>query len=325
MTRRTCRGRPDTAPTTFHGMVTVAPQMFAFFERMERVARTEATVLIRGESGTGKELVARALHDLSRRAAGPFRAINCAMLTGELLASELFGHVRGAFTGAVRDRRGLFALASGGTVFLDEVAELPLDLQARLLRVLQERTFVPLGGTESLTADVRLLSATNKALRAEVEAGRFREDLMYRVRVVTLFIPRLAERDGDVQALAWHFIDEFNGLGIRRVEAIEEAAMEALCSYEWPGNVRELRNNIEHAFAVGDGPLLRLDELTPELGAPSQPEPGRRTARDLERERILGALEEARGRKGDAAVRLGMSRSTLWRKMREYGIIQPGP
>jgi transcriptional regulator with PAS, ATPase and Fis domain len=290
---------------------------------LERVSRTDATVLIRGESGAGKELVARAVHDLSRRAKGPFRAINCATLTGELLASELFGHVKGAFTGALRDRRGLFALADKGTIFLDEVAELPLDLQARLLRVLQERTFVPLGGAECVSVDVRLVSATNKALRQEVEAGRFREDLMYRVRVVTLFIPRLAEREGDVEALTWHFIDEFNQGGFRHVKAVEAAAMEALMEYRWPGNVRELRNNIEHAFAIGEGDTLTLDELSPELRSePPRAAPGeQKTVRDMERDRIVEALKATRGRKGEAADLLEMSRSTLWRKMREYHLI----
>ena len=314
--------RPKLPVTTFEGLVTVAPQMLAFFEVLTKVARTDATVLIRGETGTGKELVAKALHRLSRRAEGPFQALNCATLTPELLASELFGHVRGAFTGAIRDRRGLFAAADGGTIFLDEIAELPLDIQARLLRVLQERTFVPLGGTEPVHVDVRLLSASHKALRDEVEHGRFREDLMYRIRVVPLFLPRLAERDGDVEALAWHFIDEFNERSLRRIEAIEGSAMQALLAYGWPGNVRELRNVIEYAFAIGDGPVLQLQELTPELRG--EPPPSTRRAavseRELERERLVDALRAAGGRKGRAAEILGISRQTLWRKLREHAL-----
>ena len=195
--------------TDFHGIVTVSPQMRSFFELLRRAARSDASILIRGESGTGKELAAAAIHQLSRRRNRPFQAINCATLTPELAASELFGHVRGAFTGAIREREGLFALANGGTAFLDEVAELSPDIQGRLLRVLQEQTFVPVGGTEPIHVDVRMLAATNKSLRDEVERGRFREDLMYRIRVVPLFLPPLVERDGDVEALTWWFIKKF--------------------------------------------------------------------------------------------------------------------
>ncbi|MCA9522649.1 MAG: sigma-54-dependent Fis family transcriptional regulator [Myxococcales bacterium] len=315
-----CR-RPARQPTTFHGIVTAAPQMLDFFSVLQKVARTQATVLIRGDSGTGKELAARVLHELSPRKGGPFKAINCATLTPELLASELFGHVRGAFTGAIKDRHGLFALADRGTIFLDEIAEMPLDIQARLLRVLQERTFIPLGGTEHVDVDVRVLSATNKALRYEVQERRFREDLMYRVRVVPLFLPRLAERDGDVEILTWHFVDGFNAQGYRNVEQIEGPALEVLLDYPWPGNVRELRNAIEHAFVIGEGPTLRLSDLPPELRG-EQPEiSGQRTSEsELERRQILDALRKCRGRKGVAAELLGISRTTLWRKLREYDI-----
>ena len=239
-----------------------------------------------------------------------------------LFESEFFGHVRGAFTGAIRDRRGLFARANGGTIFLDEVAELPLELQARLLRVLQERSFVPVGATDPVAVDVRLLAATNKALRDEVERGRFREDLMYRVRVIPLFLPRLADRQGDIEALAWHFIDELNSAGLRHVESLSQQARNALLGYEWPGNIRELRNNLEYAFAIGEGPVLERSDLTPELRG--EPPPVRRrqplTEADLERDRLLEALRRAAGRKGKAAELLGISRSTLWRKLREHGI-----
>ena len=309
--------------TEFHGIITAAPEMQALFGLLERVARTDSTILIRGLSGTGKELAARAIHALSRRARGPFRALNCATLTPELLASELFGHVRGAFTGAIRDRPGLFSLADGGTIFLDEIAELPLDIQARLLRVLQERAFVPVGGTESISVDVRLLSATNKALRNEVKQHRFREDLMYRVRVVPIFLPPLAERTGDIETLAWHFVDQFNGQSRRRggriIEEIDPRAMRAMLTYSWPGNVRELRNVIEYAFAVGEGLTMVLDDLTPELrGEPPLDEPVTETSG--ERQRLLAALREAGGQKARAAELLGMSRSTLWRKLREHHI-----
>ena len=314
--------RPDLELISFHGMLTVAPQMKQLFALIERVARTDSSVLIRGETGTGKELVARAIHDLSPRSGGPFRAVNCATFTPELLASELFGHVRGAFTGAIRDRAGLFALASGGTVFLDEIAEMPLDLQARLLRIVQERSFVPVGGTEPVEVDVRLLSATNKALRREVAEGRFREDLMYRIRVVPLFLPRLIERDGDIEALLWHFIDELNRSSpYRTIEAVDREVLDAMGEYDWPGNVRELRNIVEYAYAVGDGPVLTLEDLTPELRG--EPPPGREGAseKDKERARLLEALAETGGHKTRAAELLGISRSTLWRKLRELNLL----
>jgi len=313
------RARPDRRVFKVHGIITGAPRMLQLLRLVERVARSDAPVLIRGATGTGKELVARALHELSPRAARPFSAINCAMLSPDLLASELFGHRRGAFTGAVSDRQGLFALSDGGTIFLDEIAEIPLDIQPRLLRVLEDQSFTPLGGAESVRVDVRVLSATHRALRDEVQAGRFREDLMYRVRVVPLFLPRLAQREGDVELLTWQFIDELNARGLRRVSAVDAAAMEAMLDYDWPGNVRELRNVVEHAFAVGEGVLLTLDELTPELRGEPPFEGGEAELDedDLERRRLIAALDEARGRKGEAARLLGVSRTTLWRKLRE--------
>ena len=314
---------PQLELSSFHRMLTVSPQMKSLFALIERVAATDSSVLIRGETGTGKELVARAIHDLSERSGGPFRAVNCATFTPELLASELFGHVRGAFTGAVRDRAGLFALADGGTVFLDEIAEMPLELQARLLRVVQERSFVPVGGTESIEVDVRLLSATNKALRNEVAEHRFREDLMYRIRVVPLFLPRLIERDGDIEALLWHFIGEFNQRSSQRsIQSIDRRALYAVCEYDWPGNVRELHNVVEYAFAVGQGSVLTLADLTPELrGEPPVSRSGQTGGESAERARIARALKEAGGHKTRAAEILGISRSTLWRKIRELNLL----
>ncbi len=293
--------------------------MFELFRLIEKVAPTEAPVLVRGETGTGKELVARAIHALSARGAGPFRAVNCATFTPELLASELFGHVRGAFTGAVRDRPGLFALAHGGTLFLDEVAEIPLDIQARLLRVLQDHTFVPVGGTEPRRVDVRIVSATHRALRRDVAEGRFRADLMYRIRVIPLFLPPLAEREGDVLALTWRRLSELNARGGRQITALEPACEDALLGYDWPGNVRELHNVLEYAHVMGEGPTLSLADLTPELrGEPPPGEDSEPGVQDQEREQILSALARAHGRREDAAQILGWSRSTLWRKMREH-------
>jgi transcriptional regulator with PAS, ATPase and Fis domain len=324
--------------TVFHGIVTNSPQMLEFFELLRRAARSGASILIRGESGTGKELAAAAIHRLSRRRERPFKPINCATLTPELAASELFGHVRGAFTGAIREREGLFALADGGTVFLDEVAELSPDIQARLLRVLQERTFVPIGGTEPVQVDVRLLAATNKSLRDEVEHRRFREDLMYRIRVVPLFLPPLVEREGDIETLTWHFIKQFNArvdqrqrgrddddeddIPWRQIESLAPDAHARLLAYHWPGNVRELRNVIEYVFAIGEGEVLEGHELPPELrGEPplraSRMHPHAISPADDERARILEALRSAKGLKSRAAELLGVSRTTLWRKMRE--------
>jgi transcriptional regulator with PAS, ATPase and Fis domain len=294
--------RPDRELVEFHGMVTVAPEMLALFRLIERVASTEASVLLRGETGTGKELAARALHQLSSRTKGPFRPINCA-----------------TFTGAISERAGLFALGDGGTVFLDEIAELSLDIQARLLRVLQERTFVPIGGVTAQSTNIRLLAATHKSLRHEVEKKRFREDLMYRIRVVPLFIPPLSERTGDVETLVWHFIDRFNERGGRTVDGVTEATMQLLRDYSWPGNIRELLNVVEYAFAVGEGNIIDPSELPPELRG-EQFQTGKRGSDDDERARIREALRESGGQRSRAAELLGISRSTLWRRMRELAL-----
>ncbi|MEO8601700.1 MAG: sigma 54-interacting transcriptional regulator [bacterium] len=284
------------------------------FVMLQRAARAHSTVLIGGETGTGKELAARAIHAESPRRAAPFQAVNCATFSPTLLESELFGHVRGAFTGAVRDRSGLFALADHGTLFFDEVAEIPLDLQGKLLRVMQEKTFVPVGGMRTRSADVRIIAATNKSLRSEVAAGRFREDLSYRVRVVPLLLPPLRRRTGDVEALFWHFVDEMHRLGLRRIEAITLPAMEALRSYAWPGNVRELLSAVEYALVLGEGPLLDLANLTPEVRGEGAEE-AIESLHDTQRARLLAALVRHNGNRTAAAAELGISRSTLWRKL----------
>lgn len=319
---------PDLRPTVFHGMVTVAPEMLRLFELIRRAGRSDATVLVRGESGTGKELVAAALHASSQRSAQAFQAVNCATFTSELLASELFGHVRGAFTGAIRDRKGLLSLADRGTLFLDEVAELPVDLQARLLRVIQQRRFTPVGATVEEEVDVRFLSATNAALRQQVADGLFREDLMYRLRVVTLYLPRLMDRTGDLEALTWHFVDRFNAVYERRIHAIAADAWEAMRTYSWPGNIRELRNNLEAAFVLGEGPVLTLDELAPELLEALSTSPVVAaelddvppTLKDLEREELVGAYRSTGGHRGRMAEVLGISRPTLYRRLKKHGL-----
>ena len=313
--------RPDGV-VRFHGIVTREPVMLAVFDMVRNVGETDATVLVRGESGTGKELVARAIHACSHRAEGPFVAVNCGALTPTLLESELFGHKRGAFTGAHADREGIFAQADGGTLFLDEVAELPIDLQVKLLRVLQERTFVPLGGTKPQTVDVRIVAATHKALREEARAGRFREDLMYRLRVVPIFLPPLRERPRDIELLLRDLIAVHTASGPRRVERIAPDAMRALLEHTWPGNVRELMNVVAYACAVGRGPEVSLAELPPELRElrVSPPEPTDSSADARSAAAVRQALAATDGDLEAAAALLGISRVTLWRRRKRYGI-----
>ncbi len=310
----------------FQGILSRAPQMRPVFQIIQSAAKTEATVLVRGESGTGKELVARAIHNLSSRSKQPFLAINCAALSANLLESELFGHVRGAFSGAIKDHAGLFSQANGGTLFLDEVAELPLELQAKLLRVLQEREYIPVGGTQSYSVDVRIVAATHRSLREEVRAERFREDLMYRLRVVPIFIPPLRERREDIPVLLMHFIKQHNQQGLRQIDRIDPLAMRVLLDYQWPGNIRELQNVLEYAFVVGSGDVLHLSELPPEFRE--------QTATQIvvnetltqeapiydEKLAIEQALNQANGKVNRAAELLGMSRATFWRKRKQYGI-----
>jgi transcriptional regulator with PAS, ATPase and Fis domain len=309
---------------SFQGLLSRSPAMQAVFQIIQNAAETEATVLVRGESGSGKELVAKAIHDLSARRNAPFLAINCAALSSSLLDSELFGHVRGAFTGAVKDHSGLFQRAHGGTLFLDEVAELPLELQAKLLRVIQERNFIPVGGDRSIDVDVRIVAATHRSLREEVKMGRFREDLMYRLRVVPIFIPPLRERREDIGLLIWHFIQQHNADNFRKIEKIDPQAMRALLDYAWPGNIRELHNVVEYAFAVGRGTTLRWSELPPEFREPrtvgSQPAQNTLLSADEESAAIRQALEQSNGKVSQAARTLGMSRATFWRKRQIYGI-----
>jgi transcriptional regulator with PAS, ATPase and Fis domain len=305
---------------TFHGIASADPAMHLVFETCRNVAETESSVLIRGESGVGKELLARAIHTESARAGGPFVALNCAALPASLAESELFGHVEGAFTGAVRDREGLFRQAHGGTLFLDELAELPLELQAKLLRVLEDRRVTPVGGSRAVPVDVRIVAATHQSLRQRVAAGLFREDLMFRLRVVPIFVPPLRERRADVSILLWRFIGERNLVGPRVIDSVAPEAMRALLDHRWPGNVRELRNVVEYAFAVGRGPELRLDDLPPELRDTRDPTPAPARRDGDEAAAIRAALAAAGGNVGRAAAALGTSRPTLWRKRKKYGI-----
>jgi transcriptional regulator with PAS, ATPase and Fis domain len=304
-------------PRSFHGLLSQDPGMHAAFQIIQNAAETDASVLMRGESGTGKELAARALHAESHRRDGPLLAVNCAALSPTLLESELFGHVRGAFTGAVRDRKGLFERADGGSLFLDEVAELPMDLQAKLLRVLQDRVILPVGGSRPIHVDIRLIAATHSGLRRRVAEGAFREDLMYRLRVVPIFLPPLRERRGDVELLLWHFIEEHNLRGPRRIERIHPKAMKLMLDHDWPGNVRELLNVVQYAFAVGRGRELLPSELPPEF---RELRPIRARPKATEEQRIREALEQSGGHIGRAAELLGVSRPTFWRKRRKHGL-----
>ncbi|HEY0714144.1 MAG TPA: sigma 54-interacting transcriptional regulator [Polyangia bacterium] len=317
-------------PVQFQGMWTRDAGMKRLFQLIAKAAASDVSVLVRGETGAGKELVAKALHTLSPRQRGPFRAINCAALPPALLDSELFGHVRGAFTGAVRDSPGHFRLAEGGTLFLDEVAELSLDLQAKLLRVVESRTIIPVGGRDEVAVDVRLVAATHRSLRHEVEAGRFRADLMYRLRVVPLFLPPLRDRRGDIALLTEKIIDAMNARAGRQIRHVATSAIAALERHDWPGNVRELRNALEYAYVMGEGDVLVEADLPPEMVNQSadetnaqpinRPDPHRAVAESPERTRLVRALERASGNRDQAARTLGISRSTLWRRMRALGI-----
>ncbi len=322
-------GSGDGEPVRFHGMWTRDARMKETFRIIEKVAGEDVTVLVRGETGSGKELVAHALHALSPRSGGPFRAINCAALPANLLESELFGHIKGAFTGAVKDTPGHVQLADGGTLFLDEVAELPLELQAKLLRMLETRAVLPVGGREAIPVDVRIVSATHRALRAEVEAGRFRADLMYRLRVIPVRLPPLRERPTDVLLLTDKLIEELNARGRRQITSVAPAAAAALERHEWPGNVRELRNVLAYAFAIGDGPVLERHDLPAEVAelAPAAAEvvvsaPAMAADDDISPElrRIRDALVRTSGNRERAAKLLGWSRVTLWRRMRTLGL-----
>src|SRR5579872_3661037 len=313
-----------------HTMVGESHAIRQLREQVAMAAPTNGRVLIYGENGTGKELVARTVHQLSRRRGGQFVEVNCAAIPEELIESELFGHVRGAFTGAVADRRGKFEVADGGTIFLDEIGDMSLKTQAKVLRVLQEQTMEPVGGTNRIRVDARVVAATNKDLQAEIKAGQFREDLYFRLNVIPIFVPPLRDRQEDIPLLADHFMAEFAQEYGRRIKGFEPGARVALQQYPWPGNVRELRNVIERVMimapgdAISPGDLGFLDPsgLTRPAGEASPAE--RLTlheARDrFERELILRTLAEQQGNMSRTAEVLGVERSNLYRKMKAFGI-----
>ncbi len=307
--------------------------MKALLEMTAMIAASEATVLITGESGTGKELIARAIHFNSERRDNPLVVVNCAALTDTLLESELFGHERGAFTGADRRREGRFMQADGGTVFLDEIGETSPVMQAKLLRVIQEREIQRVGGDRPLKVDVRILAATNRDLEKAVSEGRFREDLYYRLNVVTLHMPPLRERVDDIPLLAQHFVRQYARKNRKAVRGFTPLAMDMLLKYEWPGNVRELENAVERAIILLTGDLISEKELplrvtrtyagtadTPGEIRATPPANPLRPLDEIEKEAILAALEAAGGNKSEAARRLGINRKTLHKKLRSYGV-----
>jgi DNA-binding NtrC family response regulator len=300
-----------------------SPVMKEIFEIVQQVAPTRATVLVLGESGTGKELIAKALHQLSPRAKQPFVTVHCAALAPTLLESELFGHERGAFTGAHERRIGRFELAQGGTLFLDEIGEIDATIQVKLLRFLGERTFERVGSNKTLSADVRLVAATNKNLEELVKTGKFREDLFFRLRVVEIELPPLRERTGDIPLLAQSFLREFAKENGKAVNDFTVDALEALMNFSWPGNVRELRTAIEHAVVLSRGERISLRDLPASVRHGGVVETkflqGKDlTVKDAERELIVRALKETDGHRTHAAQKIGMSRRTFHRKLHEY-------
>jgi DNA-binding NtrC family response regulator len=312
------------AAATNYGIVGQSAAMAELIDSVRQVAESDATVLVIGETGTGKELVARAIHSLSLRESGPFVPVNCAALAEGLLESELFGHVRGAFTGATRDKDGLFAAANAGTLFLDEIGDMSLRLQQRLLGVLQEREAMPVGATRARPVDVRVVAATHRDLREEMDGGRFRDDLFYRLNVFPIHIPPLRARKRDVSLLVHHALRR---LGERSAGGVPPAvslpAMRALRAHDWPGNVRELMAAVESAAIRAGTSEIGLEHLPPEIRA-DRTEGGRYhapTRPDDERDAIVAALEAAHGVRARAAELLGMSRTTLWRRMRALGLV----
>ncbi len=310
------------------GIIGQSPPMRRLMDMLATIAPSEATVLITGESGTGKELIARALHANSPRRKGPYIAVNCAALTETLLESELFGHEKGAFTGAERRREGRFLAADKGTIFLDEIGEMSLTMQVKLLRAIQEREIQRVGGDQTLKVDVRIVAATNRDLVREVEKKSFRQDLYYRLNVVTLGLPPLRERQEDIPLLASHFLGRFATKNGKIIKGFTPEAMNRLLKHSWPGNVRELENAVERAVVLLIGDYVSERELPPALSDQSEDLGANSTLsgltlEELERRAILEALDEAGGNKSEAARRLGITRKTMHAKLLKYAMTAP--
>ncbi|MCP4600931.1 MAG: PAS domain S-box protein [Proteobacteria bacterium] len=310
----------------FHDMVSRSPAMKDIFNLIPQMAETDATVLVSGESGTGKELIARSLHAQGPRKSKPFLAINCSALPDNLLESELFGYKAGAFTDAKKDKPGKFALAEGGTLFLDEIGDMSAAMQVKLLRVLQERTFEPLGGTQQVKANVRVVAATNRDLQALVKEGEFREDLYYRIKVLLIKLPPLRERRSDIPLLCDHFINIYNTRYRKNISSISDEALGVLLSHDFPGNIRELENIVEHAFIFCKGDVIEIEHLPPEFGKETEKRSVSKefsqigSFKDLEKAYIQSILEDTGGNKSKAAKKLGIHKATLFRKIKQLGI-----
>lgn len=317
---------------SFAGLVGKSAQMQRVFDLIQHVAHGDFTVLITGESGTGKELVARAIHNLSARKDGPFVAVNCGAIPEHLLESELFGHKKGAFTGAVSNKKGRFELANGGTLFLDEVGELPLHLQVKLLRVLQEKVIQPVGSVEDVPLDIRIISATNADLSKKVAEGTFREDLFYRLNVINIHLPPLRERGEDIVLLAQYFVDKLSSQMKKRIIGLSESAIDKLYSYHWPGNVRELENVILRAVILCDSHLIKGEHIQIPSGSSAGILPLRlgeslnlkRAKEELERRLLSSALERTNGNISLSANLLGISRTQLYNLLEKYGFKEKG-
>ena len=339
--------RDQVRSGVFSGMVGSSPAMQDVFSLTQRVAQSHATVLLLGETGTGKELIARALHDLSERATGPFVRVNCGALSESLLESELFGHVKGAFTTAVSNRTGRFEAGHGGTIFLDEINSVSLTVQVKLLRVLQEQEFERVGDSRTIQVDVRIVAATNRDLTEQIADGTFREDLYYRLNVVPIYLPPLRARVDDIPPLAEHFLTRTAARNQREIDSISSETLDVLKRYDWPGNVRELENYIERAVVLADGPTITPDLLPPHVRGEQRPQIGRTTASGfgslceetvrsglgelgetgkvhervlagVERELIRQVLEACHGTQTKTAARLGINRNTLHKKIEDY-------
>jgi two-component system response regulator HydG len=308
----------------FHGIIGISSSMRKVYRLILRIADVESTVLIQGESGTGKELVARAIHASRPTSGEPFIPIDCNVLNENVIESELFGHVKGSFTGATRDRDGLFRVAGKGTVFLDEISEIPLEIQTKLLRAIQEREMKPVGSTRTIRFQARIVAATQRDLEAETRKGRFREDLFYRLNVIPIVIPPLRYRKEDIPVLARHFIRTFSA-GKKTPRTISDEALAALVAYGWPGNVRELENCIEQIVALSSSPVINVEDLSVRItrrgNLLATPHDGKllraKPLRQLQREAILAALDETRGNRRQAARLLGIAESTLYAKLKE--------
>jgi two-component system, NtrC family, response regulator AtoC len=299
-----------------------SPAMKMVVRTVERIAPTDVSVLITGESGTGKEVIADLLHTLSPRAKGPFIKINCAALPRELIESELFGSVKGAFTGAQADREGLFRQADGGTLLLDELAEMPVDTQSKLLRVLQEREYRPVGGRQSFKTNVRIIASTNIEVEVAIRQGKLREDLYYRISTITMHLPPLSERVDDVVPLANNFLKRFAAQAGRNISGFTPAAVEKLRSFDWPGNVRQLQNEIQRAVLMTDGNVIDVGDLSITQQPPNAEEadPSLTLLEGMERQTIVQMLKETNGNKLETAKRLGIGRQTLYNKLKAYNI-----